>query len=123
MGSHPINLAVRFLLELAALGAMGTWGFAHGTGMTRYICGIGIPLIAVAFWVTFAVPNDPSRKGTAPVPVAGIWRLMLELSFFGVAVWMLSSLAKPALALSFGAAVVIHYATSRDRIVWLLRAA
>ena len=27
MGSHPLNLALRFLLELVAIGAVGFWGW------------------------------------------------------------------------------------------------
>ena len=27
MGSHPINLTIRFLLELSALAAIGIWGW------------------------------------------------------------------------------------------------
>lgn len=121
MGSHPINLALRFFLELAALCAMGVWGFAHGTGVMRYIFAIALPLIAVALWGTFAVPNDPSRKGSAPVPVAGVVRLLLELAFFAFAVWTLFDSTRTATALAFGAAVLIHYAASYDRVAWLLR--
>jgi len=31
------NLVYRAVLELAALGAMGTWGFDRGTGISRYV--------------------------------------------------------------------------------------
>jgi hypothetical protein len=34
---------------------------------------------------------------------------------------MLVDLAKPILAVSIGAAVIVHYALSGDRIAWLLR--
>jgi hypothetical protein len=32
MGSHPLNLAVRFALELSALAALGVWGWRQGDG-------------------------------------------------------------------------------------------
>ena len=85
MGTHPINLAVRFLLEMAALISLGVWGWKVGDSWTRYILAIGIPLILAVGWGTFAVPDDPSRSGSAPVPVPGIIRLLLELGFFSVA--------------------------------------
>lgn len=122
MSSHPINLALRFLLELVALGAMSIWGFAHGAGWTRFAFAIMAPLMAAAVWGVFAVPGDPSRSGSAPVPVAGILRLILELGFFTFAVWCLFSLPRPSLAILLGSVTAAHYAISHDRIGWLLRA-
>ena len=61
MGSHPLNLALRFLLEVAALVAIGYWGFSQHTGIWRFIIGLGGPVIAAVMWGTFAVPDDPSR--------------------------------------------------------------
>lgn len=37
MGSNPINLAVRFLLEMFALFALGRWGWMQGTGILRFV--------------------------------------------------------------------------------------
>ncbi len=37
MGTHPINLAARFFLELVALGAMGYWwGWTLGEGQNHW---------------------------------------------------------------------------------------
>jgi hypothetical protein len=47
MGSHPINLAIQFILELSALAAVGMWGWWQGEGWMRYLFALGIP-IAVA---------------------------------------------------------------------------
>jgi hypothetical protein len=35
MANHPINLALRFLLELAAWGSMGYWGWQTHEGVMR----------------------------------------------------------------------------------------
>ena len=43
VGSHPINLAVRFLLELAALFSMGVWGWRTGEGWQRFVLAALIP--------------------------------------------------------------------------------
>ena len=59
MGSHPLNLALRFLLEIAALVAIVYWGFSQHTGIWRFIIGIGVPVIGAAIFGTFAVPDDP----------------------------------------------------------------
>jgi hypothetical protein len=121
MGSHPVNLAVRFLLEIAALVAIGYWGWTQHDGFLRYLLAIGGPVIAGVLWSTFAVPDDPSRSGRAPVPVPGIIRLALELAIFAFAAWALYDAGNSLLALILVAVVVVHYALSYDRIAWLLR--
>ena len=120
MSTHPINLAVRFLLELAALAAVGVWGWKQSDSWPRFIWAIGLPLLLAAAWGTFAVPDDPSRSGGAPVPTSGMVRLALELAFFGLATWALYATGYTRLSLVFGGLVVVHYALSHDRIVWLL---
>lgn len=82
MGTHPVNLAVRFALELAGLIAMGTWGWTQFEDGPRLGVAIGIPMIAAGIWVSFNVPGDPSRSGRAPVRVPGVLRLLIEAAFF-----------------------------------------
>ncbi len=120
MGSNPVNLTIRFLLELAALSVMGIWGWRHGEGWMQYLLVIGIPLFGAAVWGTFAVPNDPSRSGKAPVPVPGIIRLIIELGIFGFGIWLLFNLDYKSLGITFGIIVVIHYLVSYDRVYWLI---
>jgi hypothetical protein len=121
MGSHPINLAVRFILELAAWGAMGYWGWTRAEGTLRFVLAIGLPVAAAAIWGTFAVPNDPSRSGRAPVPVPGVVRLGIELATFGFGAWALYDTGSTTLSLIFAAIVVVHYLVSYDRVAWLIR--
>jgi hypothetical protein len=71
-------------------------------------------------WGTFRVPGDPSSSGRAPVAVPGWTRLTLEVLFFGAAAGALRLAGHPVLALAFGAATLLHYALSPDRIRWLL---
>lgn len=121
MGSNPINLALRFLLEMAALLALGRWGWMQSDGMMRFVPALGIPLLAAILWGTFAVPDDPSRSGKAPVPVPGAVRLMLEMAFFAAATGALFAVGATPFGWLLGSAVLIHYALSTDRIRWLLR--
>jgi hypothetical protein len=123
MGFHPINLAFRFVLELCALAALAYWGWTQHSGLLRYLLAAGLPLVAAVMWGTLAVPGDRSRSGKAPVPVPGMLRLLLELAFFAVAAWLLYNAGQATLAWIFGAAVVLHYILSYDRIAWLLRPA
>jgi len=42
MGSHPINLDYRFLLEISALASLGVWGWKYGDGWLQYVLSIDI---------------------------------------------------------------------------------
>lgn len=120
MGSHPINLALRFVLEMCALIALAIWGWRTSETWTRFLFAIGIPLITAAVWATFAVADDPSRSGAAPVPVPGVLRLILELAIFTAACWALYDLEMRGLALALAVTVIVHYAVSYDRVLWLV---
>ena len=121
MGSHPLNLALRFLLEIATLVAIGYWGFDQQSGIWRFVIGIGGPVIAAALWGTFAVPGDPSRSGEAPVPIPGVQRLVLELSLFAFAAWALCDAGSTLLAAILAGITIVHYVLSYDRVTWLIR--
>ena len=121
MGSHPVNLGLRFALEMTALLALGVWGSRQGEGVLSVLTALGVPILAAVLWGTFAVPGDPSRSGRAPVPVAGVIRLVYEIIFFSFAAWALLSIGSVTLGLAFGAAVIVLYVLSLDRVKWLVR--
>ncbi len=118
MGSHPINLALRFLLEIGALLALGVWGWQKSEGWMRFVLVFGLPGLAAALWATFRVPGDP---GAAPVAVPGLLRLALELGLFAIATWALYSNQAVTLAWIFATLVVLHYIASYDRVLCLLK--
>lgn len=121
MGTHPLNLAVRFALELCALIILGLWGWRQRDDGFRIVIALAVPILCAVLWGTFAVPNDPTRSGSAPVPVPGLLRLALEIGFFGVAAWALYDMGLGTLTAIFGSAVVLHYLLSYDRLTWLVR--
>ena len=114
-------MAVRFLLEMSGLVTLGVWGWARGDGVLKFVLALIFPLIAAAIWGIFAVPDDPSRSGGAPVIVSGLVRLALELAFFASVVVALLSIHQSTLGWLFGAIVVVHYLVSYERVSWLLR--
>ena len=116
-----MNLAIRFLLEIAALLAMGVWGWWQSEHWWRYILAIGIPILAATIWGVFAVPKDPSRSGSAPIAVPGFLRLLIELSVFTYAIWALYDLNYNRISMVLGLIVAIHYILSYDRVIWLIR--
>lgn len=117
MSSHPVNLTVRFVLELAALAIIGYWGWQKGEGWLRFLFAIGIPLFFAVIWGVFRIPNDP---GPATVAVPGIIRLIIELIFFLFAVWALKDTQHSLLAWIFGGIALLHYLSSYDRLIWML---
>ncbi len=117
MNKHPINLLLRFLLELAALIGMGVWGWTTQEGLWRPLLGLGIPLLAAALWGVFRVPGDPRE---APVAVRGWVRLLLEGLYFAAGVGLLAAAGQQTAAGILGALVILHYLVSYDRIRWLL---
>lgn len=120
MGQHPLNLGLRFVLEMLALISIGYWGWAENDGVLRIIFAIGLPLLAAGMWGTFRVPGEASSGGAPIVAVPGYVRLLLELALFGAAVWGLHNAGATNAALLMGALVLFHYVISYDRVLWLL---
>jgi hypothetical protein len=121
MSQNMINLALRFLLELAALYAFGRWGWSQRTDFWRYLLMIGLPLIAATLWGLFRVPGDTSASGNAVVAVLGWMRLLLEIGFFSFATYCFFATGLQSVGWIFGAITLLHYIVSYDRILWLLR--
>ncbi len=118
MGQNPINLALRFLLELAALYSIGYWGWNRDGGIVRYLLAFGLPILAAFVWGTFRVPGD----GGAPrVRVPGVVRLLIEAVFFGFATWGLWDAGAITAAWILGGLTLFHYLISYDRLAWLLK--
>ena len=121
MSKHPLNQALRFLLELVAIVTFGFWGYSLSPGGFRILLAITFPLLFAILWGVFAVRGDPSRSGKTVINTPGILRLLLELILFGAAAGMMLDLDYSMIALIFGSAAVIHYFNSLDRIGWLLK--
>lgn len=121
MGSHPVNLGLRFLLEVGALIGIGYWGYEQADGMLSIVFALGLPTIASFLWVIFAVPDDPSRSGHAHVRVPGVVRLVLELLFFGAGTLGFLLGGQPIIAGIFAVALIVHHMASYDRLAWLIK--
>ena len=57
----PLNLALKFLLELAALASFGLWGASITDGLWVVVAAIGLPAVAAVAWGTFAAPKASRR--------------------------------------------------------------
>jgi Protein of unknown function (DUF2568) len=97
-----LNLALRFILELGALVALGYSGFQFGEGyLFKLLLGIGTPFCIAIIWGTFGSP-------AAPIPIQGTMRLLLEFIIFGLATLALYTVGQPALALIFVILAVLN---------------
>ena len=63
---YAVAATVAFLLELAALAALGYWGAVTGHGAWAYALAALTPLVAAVIWGTFASPRAPARLATVP---------------------------------------------------------
>ena len=121
MSAHPLNLALRFILELSALFALGFRGWTQHEGILRVVMAFAIPLAAAVLWGVFSTPGDRSRSANAVVPTPGALRLVMELLFFAAAAWSFYVADHRITAFVFAGVVVLHYGLSYDRIAWLVK--
>jgi len=121
MSKNPLNLLLRFLLELIGLVVTGIWGYNLSDSWTRILWAILFPVLFATLWGVYAVREDPSRSGKAVIPTPGVVRLLLELGLFGIATWMLIDLGYTVTGAIFGGVVLIHYLLSLDRVRWLIK--
>jgi hypothetical protein len=118
MNTHPLNLAVRFLLELIMLAVLAWWGYHRFPGWMGIATAIAIPVAAAVLWGVFRIPNDPRP---APVAIPGPVRLLLEWALFIWAVWALQDVGSDTLAWLLAGMLVAHYLVSYDRTMAMLR--
>jgi hypothetical protein len=96
------NLLLRFLLELAALAALGYWGFRLPAPLpVRVALGLGAPIVAAVVWAIFVSPN-----AAVAVPT-WLW-LALQGLVFGTAAAGLVASGHARVAGVFGATVLLN---------------
>jgi len=97
-----LNLALRFLLELCMLAAVGYWGFnSQPNWVLKILLGIGLPLLIAILWGTFLAPK-------ATHPLRGASFLTLELVLFSLGALALFAADKPVLGWVYIFALIIN---------------
>lgn len=118
---HPVNLAVRFMLEVAAAVGIFRLGLQIADGTVAGLLAVSMVAVGVTAWGTCNVPGDTSRSGSAPVPVPGPVRLGIEVAVFatGGVGWFI---AGPRwFAWTYLVVTLVHHLASVDRLTWLMR--
>ena len=96
------NLAVRFQLELSALGSLGYWGVQQGGSVVLKVAlGILLPFAMAVFWGLFVAPKALFGRSR-------VRRLALGLLVFGVAAVALVSAGHRALGWTFLAVALVN---------------
>jgi hypothetical protein len=119
VSTNPLNLALRLLLELAAIVGLFRLGLTLGDGAWGLVLAGALSVSAMTAWGVFNVPGDPSRSGRAPVPVPGGVRLLIEIAVLGLGATAWTMSGPSWFAWAFGASLVVHYGLSWDRVGWL----
>lgn len=97
------NLALKFLLELAAFAAFAFWGASVGAGVLPVLLAIAAPAAAIALWAVFAAPKSPRR-----LPLGA--RVPFELGIFALAALALLAAGAPLAAAIFAGAATLNAA-------------
>lgn len=98
-----MNLALKFVLELAALSAFAFWGAETGSGVWGAVLAVALPGAFVLLWGRFAAPRAPQRLSV-------VSRVPFELALLGLACPALVGIGATAPAIAFACALVINVA-------------
>jgi hypothetical protein len=97
------NLALKFLVELAAFAALAYWGATTGSAPLSIALAVAAPAIAIVLWGLFAAPKAGRR-----LPAAA--RIPFELAVFAVAIVALFVAGAPVAGAVLAALVVLNAA-------------
>ncbi len=95
------NLALKFLLEIAAFAALGYAGAVVGSGVWAVVLAVALPAVAIAVWARWNAPRSAHRLP----PNA---RIPCELTVFSAAALGLLSTGAVTWAVVFAVLVVIN---------------
>ena len=76
--------------------------------------------LAAVLWGTFRVDGDAGADNEAPVRVPGTVRLVIELEVLLGGAVAVTWAGETVFGVVLGLLVVAHYATTMDRVTWLV---
>jgi len=99
----PLNLGLKFLLEIAGLAAFAYWGATTGEMPVSLLLAIATPAAAAVAWAIYAAPKSKRRLPLQP-------RIRFELTFFTAAMLALLAADVPTAAAILSAMVILNAA-------------
>lgn len=100
---RALNLALKFVLELAAMAAFAIWGASADGAVLAVLLAVITPALAIALWGIFAAPRSPRRLPTRA-------RIPFELTVFALAALALLASGHETVAIIFAATAAINAA-------------
>jgi hypothetical protein len=97
------NLAIKFLLELAAIAAFAYWRATTADGVLAVVLAVTAPALMILVWGRFAAPRSDHRLPSRS-------RIPLELGVFALATVALVVAGSPVLAAVFAALAAVNTA-------------
>ena len=99
---QSLNLALRFMVELAGICALAYWGWSTGAALPiRIALAVGAPLALIVVWALVVAPG-------ADNPLPRDVRMLLGTGLLLVAAGALATAGRPALAGIFAVVVVAN---------------
>jgi putative Ca2+/H+ antiporter (TMEM165/GDT1 family) len=97
-----VNLGIRFLVELAGVAAVATWGLhASPDPLVGVLLGTGAAAALIVTWAVVVAPNARNRLPQPRRDLIGTGLLLVAAAALAVA-------GQPALALVYAAVVVVN---------------
>ncbi len=97
-----LNLAVRFLLELCMLAAVGYWGFStHSSWVLKVIFGIGLPVLFIMIWSLLLAPKATYRLRGVPL-------ILLSLILLGSGAVALFAAGRAGLGWGYAIVLIVN---------------
>ena len=113
-GSAGVDVGVwdviRFMLELATVGAVAHWGWVTGRGVGRAVLAVAAVVVPFAVWGTWVAPRAPRRLDDPA-------RMIVEAAVFACGVAALIATHHPVLAVVLAVCAAISMAVVRTREV------
>lgn len=98
-----LNLALRALMEIGVVAALGYWGFqTGGSTTTKILLGLGAPVVGFGFWGAV----DFHQAGRLAEPL----RLLQELALSGLAAFAWYGAGQHALGLALALLSIVYHA-------------
>jgi hypothetical protein len=95
------NLALKFGVELAAIGAFAYWGTTVNGAVVSIVAAVAAPAAMIVVWGTFAAPRA-QRRLTRPI------RITFELTVFALAATALVAAGAPWPAAGLAAIALLN---------------
>lgn len=101
-----INLGLAFFVELAALIALGYWGFKTGQNIpVKIVLGLGAPVLGAVIWAIFGAPKSSMQ-------LQGVAYLALQAVVFGAAAVALVAAGQRGLGIAYALVALVNSAAA-----------